>query len=275
MAAARLTVGSITIIPLSDGNVSRPAGDVFPSVSAEQWAEHREYLTSSGEVPLNFGAFLIHERDQWTLVDTGFGGRPESPGGKLLAELERADASPERVDRVIITHLHLDHIGWNTVDRDGQPAVLFKNARHVVQRADWEHFTQPEVKAANPSIGLCAEPLQAAGVLDLVMGDRDVSQAISLLHTPGHTPGHQSVLVSSGGEQAIILGDVSHNPAQIIHPDWSPGFDVDAELSVRTRGAVWERIEQQGLKVAAGHYPYPSLGSIVRVEGRRRWQPMS
>ena len=93
--------------------------------------------------------------------------------------------------------------------------------------------------------------------------------------TPGHTPGHQSILVSSGGEKAIILGDVSHTPVQILHPDWSPTFDVDPDLSSRTRSDLFDRIEQEGLTIAAGHYPYPGLGGIVRVEGKRRWHPLN
>lgn len=274
MTQPTLRVGSITIIPLSDGATTGPVGDIFPSVSAEQWQPLREYLAPDGALPLNFGAFLIREGETWTLVDTGFGGRADSPGGKLLAELDRAQVRPEQITRLIITHLHLDHIGWNTVDRDGQPAVLFTNARHLVQRKDWEHFTQPEVKQQLPVIGLCAEPLQAAGVLDLIDGDRDLSAGISVLFTPGHTPGHQSVLVSSGDEKAIILGDVSHTPAQVVQPEWSPSFDNDPELSARTRAEVWERIEQHGLKVAAGHYPYPSIGSLVQVAGKRRWQAL-
>ena len=275
MPAPMLKVGSITIIPLSDGSFGPPVANIFPSVSAEQWEPLKEYLNPDGTIPLNFGAFLIREGDSWTLVDTGFGGRPDSPGGRLLGELEKARLQPADISRVLITHLHRDHIGWNTVDRDGKPEVLFKNAPHIVQRKDWEHFTQPEIKEQQPVIGLCAEPLQEAGVLELIDGDRSISSGISTLLTPGHTPGHQSILVSSGDEKAIIIGDVAHSPAQIVHSDWSPAFDVDPALSAKTRAEVWDRIEQQGLQVAAGHFRYPSIGGIVRVEGKRRWQPVS
>ena len=275
MPAPMLKVGSITIIPVSDGGFSMPAEKFMPSVSAEQWEPLKQHLNPDASVPLNFGAFLIREGESWTLVDNGYGSREGSPGGKLLGELEKAKLGPDDISRVIITHLHPDHIGWSTVDRDGQPEVVFKNARHVVQRKDWEHFTQPEIKQNAPHIGLCAEPLMAAGLLDLLDGESSISAGLSTLPTPGHTPGHQSVLIASGDDKAIILGDVSHTPAQVAHPEWSPSFDVDGELSARTRAAVWDRIEQQGLKVAAGHYPYPSIGGIVRMEGKRRWQPVS
>jgi glyoxylase-like metal-dependent hydrolase (beta-lactamase superfamily II) len=272
MPAPMLKVGSISIIPLSDGNFSPPATDILPSISTEQWEPMKEYLNPDGTLPLNFGAFLVREGDEWTLVDTGFGGREGSPGGRLLGELEKAKLGPDDINRVIITHLHLDHVGWNTVDRDGQPEVLFKNARYIIQRLDWEHFQQPNVKGENACIGLCADPLESAGLLDLIDGDRSISQGISAWHTPGHTPGHQSLLITSGDEKAVILGDVTHTPAQVTHPDWCLAFDVDQEQAARTRSAVWDRIEQEGLKVAAGHYRYPSIGGFVHVGGQRRWQ---
>ena len=275
MPAPMLKVGSILVIPLSDGGFAMPADAFMPSVSAEQWEPVKEYLNPDRTVPLNFGAFLIREGESWTLVDTGFGNRGDSPGGKLLGELEKAKLQPSDISRVIITHLHPDHIGWNTVDKDGNPEVLFKNARHIVQRKDWDFFQRAEVKGEAPHIGLCADPLEPAGVLDLIDGDSSISAGISAILTPGHTPGHQSILISEGEEKAIILGDVTHSPAQVVNPDWSPSFDVDGELSAKTRREVWDRIEQQGLKVAAGHYAYPSIGSFVRVEGKRRWQPVS
>jgi glyoxylase-like metal-dependent hydrolase (beta-lactamase superfamily II) len=275
MPAPMLKAGSIIIIPVSDGSFAPPVANIFPSISAEEWEPLREYLNPDRTIPLNFGSFLICEGDDWTLVDTGFGNRQESPGGRLLGELEKAKLQPAAISRVIFTHLHRDHIGWNTIDHDGRPEILFKNARHVVQRKDWEHFMQPAVKEAQPSIALCAEPLEGSGLLELIDGERSISAGISAFCTPGHTPGHQSLLVSSGDEKAIILGDVAHTPAQVVRPDWSPVFDVDAVQSARTRSEVWDRIEQQGLKVAAGHFAYPSIGGLVRVEGKRRWQVMS
>ncbi|HZO25722.1 MAG TPA: MBL fold metallo-hydrolase [Chloroflexota bacterium] len=270
-----LTVGTITIIPLSDGAGAASPTDMMPSVPAENWKAVSEYLDADGMIRVNFGSFLIREGDTWTLVDTGFGNRPDSRGGALFGELQKAEVRPDQISRVILTHLHGDHLGGNTVDVDGQPVPTFKNARYVVQRADWGHFQQPQVKQGNPGVALCADPIEAAGLLDLIDGSRSISAGISTILTPGHTPGHQSILVSSGDEKAIILGDVSHTPVQILHPDWSPGFDVDPSEASRTRRAVFDRIEREGLRIAAGHYPYPGLGGIVRVEGKRRWQPLS
>ena len=112
-------------------------------------------------------------------------------------------------------------------------------------------------------------------LLDLIDGGQAISPGISTILTPGHTPGHQSILVTSGDEKAVILGDASHSPVQVIHPEWAPRFDADPEVSSRTRVELFDRIEHEGLKIAAGHYRYPGCGGIVRVEGNRRWHPLS
>lgn len=270
--APMLKLGQITIIPLSDGSFAPPPSGFMPNIAAELWAEEREHLNAEGNVPLNFGSFLIHEGETWTLVDTGFGENPAAPGGKLLGELEKAQVKPEDIQRVIITHLHPDHIGWNTVDRAGKRELVFKNARHIVQRIDWDFFVQPDVMKDNPHIGACAVPVMDAGRMDLLDGETAISECITAIPTPGHTPGHQSLIIASGDEKAVILGDVTHSTVQLTREDWCPDFDMDAETSIRTRRDLFERIEREGLKVCAGHYPYPSIGTLVRVEGKRRWQ---
>src|SRR5581483_1692616 len=123
MPSPILKLGAITIMSLSDGVFAMPAARILPSVTDEQWQPLKQHLNADGTVPLNLGSFLIEEGGAWTLVDAGFGNRPNSPGGRLLGELEKAKVSPDQVTRVIITHLHVDHIGWLTVDRDGKPHV--------------------------------------------------------------------------------------------------------------------------------------------------------
>jgi len=275
MPIPTLKVGSITIMSLSDGTSLNRPGDIWPRVPAEEWEQHRDLMEPDGTLRFNYGSFLIREDETWTLVDTGYGNRPGSAGGALFAELQRAEVEPGDIARVIITHLHGDHVGGSTVDQDGKPIPTFKNARYVVQRTDWSFFQQPDIKPARPVIALCADPLEEAGLLDLIDGSHSLTAGLSTFLTPGHTPGHQSVMVSSGGEKLVILGDASHSAVQLNRPDLSPQYDTDPEQSARTRADLFDRIEQEGLKVAAGHYPYPSFGGIVRVEGKRRWQALS
>jgi glyoxylase-like metal-dependent hydrolase (beta-lactamase superfamily II) len=275
MAGAILKVGAITVVPLSDTTFAMPPRSFMSAVPDDAWQTAREYLNDEGALPLNVGCFLLQDGNSWSIVDTGVGPRgagflPAGQVGKLDQELKKAGVSPEQIECVLSTHLHLDHIGWNTVDRQGAPQPFFPNARHVIQRKEWEYWTQPEVKANNPVIASCAEPVYAAGLVDLIDGDITLTPAVSLLFTPGHTPGHQSVLIASGGEKAIIMGDLTHNPVQIEHPEW--GGSGESLQSADTRAAMFDRIEREGLTVCAGHYLYPSIGTIIRVDGARRWQ---
>jgi glyoxylase-like metal-dependent hydrolase (beta-lactamase superfamily II) len=274
MPLPTLQVGSITIISLSDGVSPSLPTVTWPNIQPDDLSYLSGFLQPDGMYHMNYGSFLIREDETWTLVDTGYGTRPDSKGGDLVPELGRAGVEPREIERVIITHLHGDHVGGATADVDGAPVPVYPNARHIVQREDWVYFQQPAVKAERPVIGLCADPLEPAGLLDLIDGGKAISTGISTFLTPGHTPGHQSVLISSGGEKVVILGDVSHSPIQLLHPDWSSPFDVDPIESAQTRAKLFERIEQEGLTVAAGHYPYPGFGGIVRVEGKRRWHPV-
>ena len=233
MPPPMLTVGSIRIIPLSDGGFAPPVGQVMPTISAEQWEPMKEYLNSDGTLPLNFGSFLISEGDTWTLVDTGFGEREGSPGGRLLGELEKARSGPTR-SRGSSSPTSIPTTSAGTPSTaTARPEVVFKQARHVVQRIDWEHFQQPDVKKSTSTSAWPPTRSRRPALLDLIDGDQSISQAISALHTPGHTPGHQSILIASGDEKAIITGDVTHTPAQVVHPDWCMAFDLDQ----RTRRA--------------------------------------
>jgi len=279
-----ITVGKVTITAASDGDAEFPMrlDQLYPGVTAEDWRPFRERYPDAfaGEgVRFQFNSYLVRSPGAMLLVDTGIGESPNpilgSAGGLLMGGLASAGVRPGEIDTVFMTHLHLDHIGWN-VDGAGRPR--FPNARYVVHRADWEEFTSPQVLANpvfGPAIKASVEPLKAQGVLDLLEGDHAPGPEVTALCTPGHTLGHMSLLIASGGEKALITGDVVGNPAQITNPDWSEPFDSDEALAVRTRTALLERIEAEGMKaVAAGHFPGGGFGSIVRLEGRRYWQAL-
>lgn len=269
MPAPTLTVGAITIIPLSDGGFSVPIRGFFPELAEEIIEAEKALLGADETISINVGSFLIREGESLSIVDTGVGGRGESPG-TLMDELHKAGVAPEQITRVIMTHSHFDHVGWNTVDRDGKAEVVFKNARYILQRKDWD--TRAEIPYTVTAKATCLDPLEQSGHLELIDGDVSLTAGIAAWHTPGHTPGHQSILISSQGEKAIITGDVMHTPVQINHPELSPGADSDPAQAARTRAALIERIEQEGLKVCAGHYPYPGLGTVIRVDNRRVWR---
>ena len=175
---------------------------------------------------------------------------------------------------MFLSHLHLDHVGWNTEERDGRHVPVFPNARYVVHEDDLTHFRKPEVQAAGrfPYIDKLIDPLDELGALDTLPGDSDLTAEVRALHTPGHTPGHMSVMVASGGERALIQGDVLIHPAQITEPSWTPLFDGDAETAEATRRTLLDRLEASGDTVVSCHFTKPGFGQIVSVEGRRYWR---
>lgn len=267
-------VGSVEVLPLSDGSFALPPARFFPEVPADAWAQYRaEHLDADGNVPLNLGCFLLRADGATILVDTGIGPSSRFGGrsGALPAELDTAGIRPEAVDFVLTTHMHLDHIGWNTVERDGAAVPTFPHARYLVQRAEWEWARSLTGDAAAP-IERSVRPLEKAGALDLVEGEHAVTASVRFLPTPGHTPGHSCILIDSGGQQAVILGDVAHSPVQVTEPTWTVGADADKERARASRAALWERIAEHGLTVAAGHFLPPNIGRFVRVEGRRYWR---
>jgi glyoxylase-like metal-dependent hydrolase (beta-lactamase superfamily II) len=115
-------------------------------------------------------------------------------------------------------------------------------------------------------------PLQGLGCIDLIDDDYQITDELTTVSTPGHTPGHVSIMIASGGERGYILGDVAHSVAQAHYTDWCPIFDSDPDMARATRHSVLDSLEAEGTLVSAGHFPDPGFGRFVRVEGRRQWQ---
>ena len=168
----------------------------------------------------------------------------------------------------MFTHLHADHIGWNVTDRDGELRPTFPNAEYIVSRTEWAFWGATESR----DIARCVRTIEAAGLLRAVDDGFEPAPGIRLLATPGHTPGHTSVLVGDGGSGCVITGDAAHHPAEFEDPELQPPYDSDPELAKASRKALADRIENDGLVVVGGHFPAPHGGTIVSVEGKRRWK---
>jgi glyoxylase-like metal-dependent hydrolase (beta-lactamase superfamily II) len=188
----------------------------------------------------------------------------------MLSErgITRAD-----IDIVFMTHLHFDHVGWN-FDLDGAPS--FPNARYIMSRAEWDarpaQLERATALGQPPYIDRCVTPLEGLGIMDLIDGERDITPELKAIPTPGHSPGHMSVLVTSSGERGIVLGDVLLHPAQVSEPEWSSRMDMDRDQAARTRRAVMDRAEAEHMTMAAGHIRGTPFGRVTRVDGLRYWQ---
>ena len=150
----------------------------------------------------------------------------------------------------------------------------FPHARYLAPRADWDYYVEPErLERAAHLQGTLA--LFRAGLVDLVEGEQPVGPNVTLLPTPGHTPGHQAVVVTSQGERAAIIGDMAHTPPQVEETEWTPNADVEPERARATRARMFDRIEADHTLLCAGHFPHPGFGYLVRLNGRRVFQSVS
>ena len=283
MGDFRMKVGNAEIVALSDMRFPYPTplGELWPNVPVEEWDPFRERYpdTFQGDLMnIEIGCYLVHSEGRTILIDTGYGPGPiDYVGGlrgQLMADLTSKMVDPGEVDTVFLSHLHLDHVGWNTIEEGGKLVPAFPKARYVMHQADLDHFRKPEVQARvrYSYMDRCIEPLAKANVVDTIAGDHHLTSEVRAIHTPGHTPGHMSVLVTSQGERALIQGDVLIHPAQVTEEHWTPIFDGDPALAALTRHKMLDELEADGTPVVCCHFPAPGFGRIVRLEGRRYWQ---
>lgn len=263
-----IMVGAVEVVALSD--VEGPffrLDQLFPGVPREEWkpysARYPWAFTDERTIRGRIGGYLVKTRDRNILVDTGIGSMAFGMPGRLLEELENNGFQPEDIDVVFLTHMHGDHLGWS-VTEEGEPT--FPRARYVTQAAERED--------SGPRVGQALAPLESLGVVDLLYGEEPISEEVISLPTPGHSPGHASVLVSSGEQDVIITGDVIVHPAQVTEPLWNIHFDEDKEQAPFTREMLLDWVEADGIIIAAGHVPGTGFGRLIREEGRRYWQAL-
>lgn len=276
MSDEQAQVGNVTIMAVQDTGLSGSPALMYPGVAAEAWQPWSHYLNPRGNVRLSIGTFVVRSAGKTVLVDTGLGERrrPGYPEGNLLANLRSAGVQPEDVDIVINTHLHLDHVGWNMVEREGGRVPTFPNARYLIVRDEWQFFSTNEAFNTADYMTECVLPLAESGQLDLVEGEAQVTPELRLVPAPGHTPAHACVAIVSGNERAMILGDLAHHPVQLTETAWEMAFDMDKALAVASRARIAERLEEERSLTIGGHFPAPGFGRLLRLDGRRTWQAL-
>ncbi|HSP56460.1 MAG TPA: MBL fold metallo-hydrolase [Dehalococcoidia bacterium] len=274
MPASTIVVGKTQIIGLLDTYMEFPWGVFMPSVSRADIDRYRELYPGSFGGGDNFrtraGAYVVRSAGKTILCDTGVGPGPHAwlggITGNLVPDMESKGVSPSAVDFVVFTHLHGDHVGWNLTP-DGKPT--FPNAKYLVPQADWDFFSANA--ASNPQMQVVT-PLLDMGVMELVSGEHTVTPEVTTYPSPGHTPGHQSLMITSDGEHAVLTGDVAHYPAQAENIDWRTNFDTDHPTAIETRRKLFAQLEADGVIAAFCHFPEAPFGTIIRSEGKRIWK---
>jgi glyoxylase-like metal-dependent hydrolase (beta-lactamase superfamily II) len=221
------------------------------------------FATEEGRLKMSIHSLVVETPAQRIVVDTGLGNDKEGRNvptwnnrkTPFLETMTQAGFPPESIDTVLCTHLHVDHVGWNTSLADGKWVPTFANARYVFGRSEYEHWRDHSDEADKAAVLRdSVKPIADAGKADLVTSDAKLSEEISLIPTPGHSPGHLSVLIRSDGEEALLTGDVAHHPCQMAHLDWSSTADSDPLQSVRTRRELFARFADKPTLVIGGHF---------------------
>jgi len=280
-----VTVGRLRISAIVErSGPTRPTW-LLPDAVPEALERHRQWLAphfldGKGRLLQSIHAFVVEGPDLRMIVDTCVG-NDKDRGGRapfhmmrttFLEDLAAAGFPPDSIDLVLCTHLHVDHVGWNTRLENGRWVPTFPRARHLFARREWEHWSSEEDDDTKRIMGDSVRPILDAGLATLVAMDHRVSSEIRLESTPGHTPGHVSVRLSSDDTDAVITGDLMHHPVQMAEPEWATPFDTDAEQARTTRREFCARYADTPVTVVGTHFNHPTAGRIVRHGGAWRFR---
>lgn len=280
---ARYRLGSLDLLVLSDGLYWQDAGAVFGIVPRLLWERLGIELNAKHQMSLALNSCLVRSQGKTILIETGVGekerplGQTERSGGRtLLDDLAAVGVAPEDVDVVINTHLHADHCGWNTRKApDGSFVPTFPRARYLIQRGEWEAATHPNERTRATYLAENMQPLAASGQLELLDGEARVTDEITIVPTHGHTADHASVVLGSGREKAIYIGDMVQHPSQLERAAWVSSFDVYPLEAMETKKAVVARAIAERQLIIAVHYPFPGLGHMTEADGKQKWVPLA
>ncbi|MEU5583378.1 MBL fold metallo-hydrolase [Streptomyces huasconensis] len=233
------------------------------------------FATADGVLRLASHTFAVEANGLRVLIDTGIGNGKTRANlawhgldTDYLHRLTAAGFAPESVDLVVLTHLHTDHVGWNTRHEDGNWVPTFPHARYVTSRAEWDHWADSDLEEPRRQMFRdSVHPIRDAGLLDLVDmtgPEAEVADGIRLLSTPGHTPGHVAVRLQGGDRDAVVTGDCVHHPVQMRRPGITSCVDTDPDQAVRSRRELLAGLAGTGTLLLGGHFPPPTAGHVVR-----------
>ena len=232
------------------------------------------FATPDGRMIINFQCFVMRTPRLSIMLDTCIGADRQREFDvfthmqtSFLGDLAHAGFDRKNIDVVLCTHLHFDHVGWNTHLVAGAWVPTFPNARYLFGRKEYEHWKMLEETNGYHDLNHMYDavlPVVEAGLVDLIEPDHDICPEISLMPTPGHTPGHVSIEITSQGQHAIVTGDMMHNPIQLELPEDTVRFDMDQAGACRTRRTFVDELANSDVLVIGSHFSEPTAGFIVR-----------
>jgi glyoxylase-like metal-dependent hydrolase (beta-lactamase superfamily II) len=268
------TIGDISVAAVTNIEAALPCEILYPNSEPAELPDIdwlTPYLDTDGLVRLTLQSFLVRTPDRRIVVDLCAGDQKpravpffDMLRTTFLDELTAAGFGPDDVDTVAYTHLHSDHVGWGTRLIDGTWQPTFPGARHIIDRAEYGYWeTQQDHPDDQVSFSDSIRPLTEAGLVDLVDDEIDLADGIRLVRTPGHTPGHRSVRIVSGDAEAVITGDLMHNPCQVARPQWGCYIDFDGDATRAARIDLLTDAAARGVLVIGTHFPAPTAGYVT------------
>jgi glyoxylase-like metal-dependent hydrolase (beta-lactamase superfamily II) len=263
----RWKIGKVTITKIVELETVGHTRFILPSATYEEiqklpWLMPR-FATEEGRLKMSIHSLVVETPSRRIVVDTGLGNDKQGRNvpswnnrqTPFLEMMAAAGFPPESIDTVLCTHLHVDHVGWNTRLVAGRWVPAFENARYLFGESEYAYWRDRGADEEKATIFRdSVAPIVDAGKADLVAGDARICDEITLIPTPGHSPGHVSVHIRSAGEEGILAGDVAHHPCQMAHLDWCSTADFDPAQSIKTRDEVFARFADSPVLVIGGHY---------------------
>lgn len=277
-------IGNVGITKVVELEESWDGTMLLPNATPENLKKEADWLypaftDDSGKLKLSVHTLIVESQGTRILVDTCIGNDkvrnafPQWTNLHLpyLERLDNAGSPRHSVDRVVCTHLHVDHVGWNTMLEKGKWVPTFPNAKYLIGGTEWDFFSRLEDEFHKGPVDDSVRPVMSDGLGQLVDSNHRITDEVWLEPTPGHTPGHFSVRISSAGENAVITGDMMHHPLQCRYPEWDDNYDNDGPLAKKTRRAFCERYADTGTLVFGTHFATPSAGKIVKHDDSFRF----
>ena len=272
-------LGDVTIARVLEMNTPEfDPYEFFPETTLEDWEPHLHWLQPhamdpiSGKLVFPMQSYVVQSKHHTILIDSCVGNHKERPflpkwhqkaDTTYIDNLTKLGLTPEDIDIVMCTHLHPDHVGWNTKLVDGRWVPTFPNAEYVFSRKEFEYWKEFNERRPLEHLIDSVLPIEAAGQAKLVANDHAVDDSVWLEATPGHTPDHFSVRLASAGSDAVFTGDMIHSPIQTHFPEWAARPDYKTDIAGATRRAFLEKYCDSGVLVCTMHFPLPSAGLIV------------
>lgn len=273
-------IGKVKVTRVVEMEVTGGTRFILPDATREavrgyRWL-HPHFMDDAGNLVMSIHALVVDTGERRIVVDTCIGNDKQRAiptwsnlQTSFLADLETAGYPPASIDTVLCTHLHVDHVGWNTMLVDGEWVPTFPEARYLVAETEWRYWR--DVESSQDVLADSVRPVVDAGLVDFVAENHRLCDEVWLEPTPGHTPGHVSVRIASEGEDALITGDCIHHPCQMTRTDWCSSADYDQLQGRKTRESLLERYADSDVLVIGTHFATPTAGHVRRRDHGSYW----